>query len=177
MIREAGASDAAAIARVHVESWRTTYRGIVPDDTLANLSVERRARFWTETLRKPGRAEFAYVAADAAGTVIGFAAGGPEREHDPLYTGELYAIYLLAAMQGQGIGHQLMRLIAERLAAAGHQTMLAWVLAANPACHFYAALGGMPIREKQVMMGGAALTEVAYGWQDTRPLRRQRSGG
>lgn len=173
MIREATAADAPAIARVHVESWRTTYRGIVPDAVLANLSVERREQQWARVLGNAAGAEFVYVAEDEAGAVIGFASGGPEREHDPLYTGELHAIYLLAEAQGRGIGRELTRLVAERLAAAGHRAMLVWVLAENPACGFYAALGGTPVREKQIAMGGASLTEIAYGWEDTRPLRRR----
>ena len=45
LIREASPTDAAAIARVHVDSWRTTYAGIVPADYLANLSYTRREQF------------------------------------------------------------------------------------------------------------------------------------
>jgi GNAT superfamily N-acetyltransferase len=176
-IREADATDAPAIARVHVESWRTTYPGIMPDDFLANLSVERRARFWAEALANPDRATFAFVAEDETGTVIGFASGGPELEQDPVYSGELYAIYLLADAQRQGIGRQLTRAVAERLAAAGHEAMLVWVAAENPFRRFYAALGGVPVREKQVTIGGASLTEVAYGWADTRPLRQHELAG
>jgi GNAT superfamily N-acetyltransferase len=177
MIREATTADAPAIAWVHVESWRTTYPGIVPDDFLANLSVERRARFWAETLSDPDDAGVAFVAEDEAGAVIGFASGGPEREHDPIYTGELYAIYLLAEAQGKGIGRQLARAVAERLAAAGHAAMIVWVAAENPFRRFYGALGGLPVRERHVTIGGTSLREVAYGWEDTRPLRQRGMGG
>ena len=173
MIREATAADAPAIARVHVESWRTTYRGIVPDDVLANLSTARRAQFWVERLNKSDGLEFAYVVEDDVGAVIGFASGGPEREGDPVYTGELYAIYLLAGQQGRGIGRRLARRVAERLAAMGHDAMLVWVLAENPARHFYATLGGVPVREKAITIGDASLTEVAFGWTDTRALRQE----
>lgn len=173
VIREATAADAPAIARIHVESWRTTYRGIVPDDVLETLSMGRRERFWAETLRTTDSPEFVFVAEDDAGAVVGFAAGGPEREGDPRYTGELYAIYLLAGQQGKGIGRRLARAVAERLAAMGHDAMLVWVLAANPACRFYATLGGVPVREKTITLGGASLTEVAYGWADTRAIRRR----
>lgn len=173
MIREAAAADAPAIARVHVEGWRTTYHGIVPDEVLANLSVERREQRWVERLDKADGPECVYVAEDNAGAIVGFASGGPEREGDPVYTGELYAIYLLAEQQGTGIGRQLARMVAERLAAMGHNAMLVWVLAANPARHFYAALGGVPVREKAIMMGDVSLTEVAYGWTDTHAIRQR----
>lgn len=171
-IRSAQIADAPAIARVHVDGWRTTYRGIVPDDVLANLATERRERSWAGRLSKQDSAEFVYVAEDAAGDIVGFASGGPEREQDPVYTGELYAIYLLADQQGKGIGRLLTRAVTERLATMGHGAMLVWVLAKNPARHFYAALGGQPLREKPITMGGVTLTEVAYGWTDTRSLRQ-----
>jgi len=173
LIREATAADAPAIARVHVESWQTTYRGIVPDEVLANLSVDHRARQWAHRLDDPNAVDFVYVAVNDAGAVIGFASGGPEREGDPVYTGELYAIYLLAGQQGKGIGRRLARAVAERLAAMGHGAILVWVLAAHPARHFYAALGGMPVREKAITMGDVSLTEVAYGWTDTRAIRQR----
>lgn len=174
MIREATAADAPGIARVHVESWRTTYRGIVPEDVLANLSVEQREQHWAERLGNADRPECVYVAADTAGAVVGFASGGPEREGDAVYTGELYAIYLLAEQQGKGIGRRLAREVAERLVVAGHEAMLVWVLAANPACRFYAALGGVPVREKQIAIGDRSLTEVAYGWTDIRAMWQHR---
>lgn len=41
-IRKATPSDAEGIARVHVESWKSTYINIVPEDFLKNLSYEKR---------------------------------------------------------------------------------------------------------------------------------------
>jgi hypothetical protein len=78
-IREAGITDAATIARVHVDSWRTTYVGIVPIDYLAGLSYEQREEKWRRILSMPAGLECVYVAEDATGNVIGFACGGPER--------------------------------------------------------------------------------------------------
>ncbi|HEX7041129.1 MAG TPA: hypothetical protein VF202_13505 [Trueperaceae bacterium] len=43
LIRAAKPEDALAIGRVHVDPWRTTYRGLLPDAVLAALSVEQRA--------------------------------------------------------------------------------------------------------------------------------------
>lgn len=49
-IREAIVSDAKGIAKVHVDSWRTTYKGIIPDDFLNNLSYEQRTKLWEENI-------------------------------------------------------------------------------------------------------------------------------
>ena len=49
-VREAMPCDAAAIARVHVDAWRTTYRGIVPDEYLSSLSYEKSQQRWERLL-------------------------------------------------------------------------------------------------------------------------------
>ena len=50
MVRPAVLDDAAAIARVHVASWRTTYRGLLPDDFLASLGVEPYTDRWRRVI-------------------------------------------------------------------------------------------------------------------------------
>jgi GNAT superfamily N-acetyltransferase len=163
-IRPARADDAATIARVQIDTWRTTYVGIVPDEHLANLSYESREQRWCERLTAPDPAQFIYVAETDAEQVIGFAMGGPERENDVVYKGELYGLYLLQEYQRRGIGRQLVVTIVRRLRQGGFSNMLIWVLAENPACAFYAALGGKPTREKMVTIGGKDLREIGYGW-------------
>ena len=44
--READAQDAAAIAQLHAESWRSAYRGILSDDYLDNQVQSERASLW-----------------------------------------------------------------------------------------------------------------------------------
>jgi L-amino acid N-acyltransferase YncA len=176
VIREASLADAAAIAHVHVDSWRTTYRRIIPDEYLAKLSYDGRTRFWERRLAAMADGEFAYVAEDEAGQIVGIAVGGPERSGDPVYQGELCGIYLLESHQRQGIGRQLTLTIVVRLAQAGIHSMLVWVLAENPSRRFYEALGGQVIRQKPIEIGGVTLDEVAYGWTDTRLLQRAGRG-
>ncbi len=182
VVREARPADVPGIARVHVDTWRTTYRGIVPDDYLDALSYEARERFWTRALERLAAAGEAgatgnphpgglFVAEAPGGEVVGFASCGREATGDPQYPGELYAIYVLDAWQGQGLGRRLARAVADRLAAAGLYSMLVWVLADNPMRRFYEALGDRLLREKKVEIGGVALVEVAYGWPDTAALR------
>jgi hypothetical protein len=66
-IRAAEIEDAPGIVRVHVDSWRTTYAGIVPADYLANLSYQRRTTLWEDVLRNAAsRQQFAFVAENEA---------------------------------------------------------------------------------------------------------------
>jgi GNAT superfamily N-acetyltransferase len=169
-IRAAYPSDAAAIAKVHVDSWRTTYRGIVPDDFLAALSYEQRERMWRGILSLSSRSSFVYVAEDSGGQIVGFASGGPVRDTDSDYTSELYAIYLLQDYQRHGLGRQLIATVVQQLTRAGMPSLLVWVLADNPARRFYETLGGQYVYDKQVSIGNAQLVEVAYGWRNARLL-------
>ena len=92
-IRKATHDDVPAIARVHVDTWRTAYQGIVPDEHLANLSYGRRANGWYQILNgAPKEGNFTYVAETKPNEIVGFANGGWERTGDPLYKGELTAI-------------------------------------------------------------------------------------
>lgn len=169
IVREATRNDVSAIAKVHVDTWRTTYRGIVPDEYLANLSYEQRANSWRRILNHVSEdGSFTYIAEEHAGEVVGFASGGLERTGDPVYKGELMAIYILQNHQGKGIGRCLTQAVAAKLHLLGINSMLAWVLVDNPACQFYAALGGNPVYEKELEIGGKSLIEVAYGWIDTK---------
>jgi GNAT superfamily N-acetyltransferase len=172
IVREARPQDARGIARVHIDSWRTTYRGVVPADYLDRLSVDDRARRWRQNLAQPGDKQCVFVAEDDRGEIVGFASGGPERSGDPVYAGELYAIYLLQERQRQGIGRRLTRAVAERLSQYGMGSMLLWVLAANPSRRFYEAIGGQQLRTETIAIGGVTLDEVAYGWTDTTALVR-----
>jgi len=167
--REAGEPDAPGIARVHVASWRTTYGGIIPDETLANLSEERRAEGWRESIRR--EANYVFVAEDDE-EIIGFVAGGPEREETVrrsdglLFDAELYAIYLLAEYRGRGIGARLFHMLAEALFMAGFRRMLLWVLTENESARrFYEAIGGAAEPPRMVRIVGVDLEETGYGWE------------
>lgn len=172
LTREAEIADSAAIAKVHVDSWRTTYAGIVPTDYLARLSYEQRERVWHRTLSAPLGVEFVYVAEDTVGNVVGFASGGPERSRHKDYKGELFAVYISDQDQRQGVGSQLVSCVAKRLSQQGIQSMLVWVLADNPSCRFYEALGGKLVSEQTIVIGGSPLIEVAYGWPDISRLMK-----
>ena len=166
-IRRADAADARAIAHVQIESWRTTYKGIVPAEFLAQMDLGQRTEAW-RGLAASGTMHL-FVAEDQSG-VLGFASGGKLREAIVGYDAELYAIYLLHPSQGCGVGRMLFETLTRSLEEAGHVAMALWVLHENPAIGFYAHMGAVEIGRKTIDIGGAALEEVAYGirLQDVR---------
>jgi L-amino acid N-acyltransferase YncA len=166
-LREARQLDAAAIARVHVDSWRTSYRGSVPECFLTGMSYEDFEDRWRAWLRGIGDSRLAYYVAERpSGRIVGFASGGPRRgpAHDD-YTVELYALSVLREHQRAGIGRGLFGCVARSLAEGGGTSLLAWVLASNnPSRRFYEAVGGTMLGSQEIELGGARLEEVAYGW-------------
>lgn len=164
MIRNAATSDAAAIARVHVDSWKETYAGLLPQASLDDLGYRGRENMWKGL--DPRRT---FVAAEEGG-IVGFVSVGPERNGDPLFTGELYAIYLVRRCQGRGIGRELFWTAVRALRDEGHRGMLLWVLSANPARGFYEHLGGVHLRSQPITIFGAEVEEDALGWSDISAL-------
>ncbi len=164
--RPARPEDADAIAHVHVASWRSTYRGLLPDALLDGLSVEPRAAYWKRLIEEPpARATYVGVA-EAADGIVGFVGVGPEPDGDSGYDAELSAIYLRAEFQGRGIGRELMRRAVAHLRSAGASSMRLWVLDGNSAEDFYRRQGGERVGEKPITIGGVEYTAIAYGWRD-----------
>jgi GNAT superfamily N-acetyltransferase len=160
-IRRALPADASHIAHVQVESWRTTYPGIVPDSFLDALDKQGRTESWHPQLADPAMVIF--VAEDDTG-VFGFVGGGPIRDSVGSYDAELYAIYLLKDRQQQGAGRALTRALAATLHASGFKSMAVWALEENPSVAFYERLGAVRLMTKTVRIGGKDLPDLALGW-------------
>jgi ribosomal protein S18 acetylase RimI-like enzyme len=169
VVRPAEIDDAAAIAAVHVDSWRTTYRGLLPPDFLASLDAVAYEQRWRRTLQD-GSGQV-YVAEDRR-RIVGFASGGEERAGEDGYSGELYAIYILEAAQGRGHGRRLVQAVVQGLREMELPNMIVWVLRDNHnARHFYERLGGVYVRGQPITIGSALLQEVSYGWKSLYDVR------
>lgn len=163
-IRTARQEDADAISYVHVESWKTAYKGIVPDDFLNKLNLDSRIEYWKRTLKtNTGN----IIVAEVKNTIVGFAYVGPPREKNA-YASELYAIYILKEYRRMNIGKKLMSAIAEYLLSCELASMYLWVLADNPSKTFYEKTGGQKFEEKEISIGGQILKEDGYGWGNVR---------
>jgi len=170
-IRRAVPSDCRAIAEVHVAAWRETYAGLVPDDVLRNLSIERREDFWRGAVTQAQSTTRVFVAEIGVLGIVGFAACGPRRSALLTQDGEIFAIYLRRPAQRRGLGRRLMRAMAADMLARGLNSAAAWVLEGNHgARRFYERLGGVLVGEQTVTLGEVALREVAYGWADLAAL-------
>jgi ribosomal protein S18 acetylase RimI-like enzyme len=169
MVRPAQPDDAAAIARVHVDSWRTTYRKLLPAEFLASLSEAGYTERWQRVI---GEGSSGVYVVEEAGVVVGFASSGRERAGETGFAGELYAIYVLDSAQRRGHGRELVRAAVGGLREMGLTDMIIWVLRDNaPARRFYERLGGTYVRTQPITIGPATLEEISYGWRNLDDVR------
>jgi GNAT superfamily N-acetyltransferase len=173
LIRRGVVDDAKEASRMHAETWRTSYRGLVPDALLDGLADDRWENGWRRAFESMDPTRAVHVA-EIGGRIAGFAGGGRARHSAPPgHVGEVYALYVRPAHQRQGIGRRLLKAAAADLADRGLVPIVIWTLFENPASRaFYEAQGGMVIAEKREPFDGYELHEVAYGWRDPAPLLR-----
>lgn len=122
-------------AYVHWKAWHEAYPGIVSQDYLDRLTLEKceaMAHSWTDGI----------LVAKDHGRVIGFAGYGDRGTEAP-ETGEIFAMYVLSEYYGKGVGQLLMEAAREQL--KGCRQICLWVLKENGrARRFYEKCGFRP---------------------------------
>jgi GNAT superfamily N-acetyltransferase len=171
-LRAATTADAAAIARVRVESWRATYRGVMPDAYLDGMKAEDSTALWQRILSAASPNTSVFVA-ERDGEVVGFAAGKQLEEEKFGLNAELAAIYLQPDTQRAGIGRRMVCMVADAHQSQGANGLLVWVLAQNKAARqFCERLGAELLVEQTFKWDELDLVEAAYGWRDLTALSK-----
>ena len=167
-IRKANNSDLKGIIRVDVETWKTAYKGVVPDNFIKGFIIRSEDERWQKQLVHMIEDNTFFVAETNKREIVGFAIGGLERSNHPNYEGELMGIYILKEYQRQGIGKALTQKIVEELIKMKVRSMLVWVLENNPYRVFYETLGGKVVDKKEHEV--LKLPIVGYGYDNLKEL-------
>lgn len=174
IVRDVAPSDAQAIARLHVRTWRATYRGIVPDAVLDGMSEDESAtRFhgnilsWLET---PDRLPF--VVAVCENRVIGFSVAITPEAPAGRFDCEIKAIYVDPDEQRKGAGVAMIRESTRQFIALKREAMIVWAASESPWRCFYEKIGGVIVArsDNHIVLGGKAIPHIAYGWTDLHAL-------
>jgi GNAT superfamily N-acetyltransferase len=146
-VRAARLEDAAPMAHMHMQSWRETYRGVMPDRVLDDPElVATRERFWTEVLGDERFRAARAAVAERDGAIIGVALAGPPTDAAASVVTHLYVLYVLASEHGRGVGSALLDAVVEP-----DEPATLWVADPNPRAQaFYRKHGFLPDGEVQV---------------------------
>jgi len=174
VIRQASEEDVVDIATVHVAGWQGAYGGIIDQDFLDSHTIESQATLWDRQIQDAEKDNAQIWLAYQAEKPVGFVAYGSLRTAPPgtskirpLYTSEIYGLYLIPDVFRQGIGTRLMRKAVENLRAQKHRSMCLWVLEKNKRARgFYEAMQGQRIGKLMVEFGPTKEKELCYGWRD-----------
>lgn len=166
-LRDATEADVPDIAALHLASWRSAYRGIVPDSFLDGITLEDRCMRWIRAVSGPEAVATETVVALDGTDIVGVCSFGPSRE-PPLPAAEIYALHVQPERRRQGIGTLLLDAALRRLLERGFRSAVLWVLTENnDARRFYEACGWALTGEDRVEgRHGHAIPEVrlALGW-------------
>lgn len=157
MIRIATRADAPDIAKVHVESWQTTYHNIVKPEILKASTLEKRTKLWEMILQE--NQHYVLVALNDGNQLIGFIDSYlPQQES----IGDINAFYILQAYQRQWIGKKLLKQVLLQAQKQQCQELKIEVFNENPNCIFYEKMGAICIDEKDAAEYGNNLKTLIY---------------
>jgi ribosomal protein S18 acetylase RimI-like enzyme len=169
-IRDARASDAAELARLHVAVWRETYRDLAPAEAFVALDEARRLAFWQDKFAHPAARQFALLA-EIDGKLVGFTLASESSNPQFGEMAEIKLLYVDTQYARQGIGRCLLTEVSQRLKKHGFTAAGLGVVEGNtPAINFYTALGGKEAG-RYTDSGPLWLSDnIIYAWEEINQL-------
>ena len=136
-VRAAAGHDAARLAEVHIAAWRATYRGVMTDEYLDGLDVERAAAAWRRNIEEP-RQGTVHLVVQSGDDVVGFAILGPASGDSDQGAGQLHAINVHPDWWARGAGSVLFAAAEQEFIERGYDRAFLWVEKGNArAISFY----------------------------------------
>ena len=152
-IRKATKEDAGFIGSCHYYCWQETYRGLINDDYLNQLDVQKNIEHFVNIWNIIG--DYQYIIEENSNP-IGFFDISKAREDYAEY--EVQGLYIRKAYHKKGYGRQIIEFITDTI----KQPFYLWCLTSNPSCHFYEHIGASKIATKNVTIGGRLENESCY---------------
>lgn len=147
IIRKKERKDCADVAHVVTVAWNETYRGVVPDEFLANLytNEEERAKNSYNNFNEKENHQYVLEVDDK---VVGFVNVGSSDETDYENCGEIHAVYIINGYKGHGYGKKLIDAGIQELKSMNFDKMVIGCLDGNPSNEFYKHLGGKFVKTR-----------------------------
>ena len=140
-LRNAQFSDYAAIAKLHTDNWKETYRGILSDHYLDHEIDKDRLDTWYQRLKSPADNQFITIAI-SDDLIVGFCC--VFLNDDPAYGSLIDNLHVAPEFRRSGIGKMLVKYSARYVCEnADNKKMYLWVFEENKNARIaYQYMGG-----------------------------------
>ena len=169
IIREKLFEDCASCERVYTLSWQQTYKGIIKDEFLNNLTnneIDRIKRnqdnFYNDNDKR--------FVLEVDNKIVGVLSIGKSRNDKYSECGELKSVYILNDYKGKGYGKKLVQYAVKELMEEGYNNMVIGCISQNPSNEFYKHLGGIKKSERYFSRTGDELVENIYYFENISKL-------
>ena len=164
VVRPARREDVAQIARVNVQCWQETYRGLKSDTVLDDPGfLVARERFWNTALTDERFHENRVAVADRGGELVGIAMSGPPLDAGAAWARQLYVLYVIAADHGTGAGPALLSAVVN-----SEESVALWVADPNPRAQAFYRKHGFVADGSTQIEGGVREIRMVRGIQPRR---------
>ncbi|MFC4171132.1 GNAT family N-acetyltransferase [Microvirga sp. GCM10011540] len=169
-VRPARQVDAQAIARLHYQMWRATYRRLAPESACRTLTEQVRLSRWQDMLALETRGRSILVA-EVDGNLAGFGFAGAASHAIFQNRAEVKFLYVGTDYKRMGIGRILLVKLARDMVDFGYSGMALGVVIGNdPAIGFYEAMGGRRVGHYTDPGPIWRSENFVYVWDDLRAL-------
>ena len=160
-IKRAQAYDAQAISKIHALSWKSAYRGLVPQQYLDELKEDFWVKAFTEWISNGKVTVQMMIDGDLP---VGCIAYGKSRDATLPDWGEIVSIYFLPDFMGKGHGGNLIDLALSELKQQGMNDVYVWVLEGNQSARRFYEKNGFSCNGDQYPLEilGKALIDTRY---------------
>lgn len=166
-VRKATADDVADISRIYALSWKTAYKGMVPQAFLDDLKEDNWMPMFRRYLKDGSICALMICDGEEAVGCTAFGRSRDEKLHD---WGEIVSVYLLPDYFGLGHGEALLKGAMDALVQQGYRHIYLWVLRGNDrARRFYEKHGFVCSGDEcTVEIMGQSLVDLRYVWFSRR---------
>lgn len=167
IIRQATQHDFSTIAKIRIDNWRTTYKGLLPQSFLDELDYEKETNYWFDYPKND--ISNVFVAVNRNNDILGFV--GIKAFDKAKTIGEIYALHTSQRFRGQGAGKALIYHSAKLFKSLGINEMRLWVVKGNNnAMTIYEYLGAQTYTERVEIINDTDVPEIGMKWTNLNNL-------
>ncbi len=164
LIRNATVSDICSIAELYVSNHKSTYRGLVSDEYLDNLTVDSAVIKWSEYLSdKKNRIWVAFE----NDTFFGFLASKPDSTSKKIWY--IDSLHICESARGKGTGTSLIKTVGQYALASGYGKMSVCVVKGNDSAKkLYMKLGARHLLSFEDKFDNSRINSEKLIWDDLK---------